>query len=69
MTDKIVKFPSKSKTQIREPLNIMNVENIGFLVKDDRDIWVKRPEDIMKIMRFIVKEKIMLIEEDTVTVD
>lgn len=67
--DKVVPFPQKPKPEIKAPLSITDVENIGFLTKTDRDLWVKRPEDIMKIMLFIVKEKIALIEEDPVLVD
>lgn len=55
MTDKIVLFPSPPKPEIKAPLSITDVENIGFLTKTDRDLWVKRPEDIIKIMMFIVK--------------
>ena len=68
MTDKVVSFPSKPKPEIKAPLSITDVENIGFLTKTDRDLWVKHPEDIKKIMLFIVKEKIPLIEEESVPV-
>ncbi len=64
MTDKIIPFPSHIGKVIKAPLNIMDVENIGFLVTSDRDLWVKRPEDVLKIMRFIIQEKISIIEED-----
>ena len=68
MTDKVVSFPAKPKPEIKPPLNIMDVENIGFLTKTDRSLWIKNPEDMMKIMRFIIQEKIKIIEEESVPV-
>lgn len=70
--DKILEFPAQipsPKPEIKKPLNILDVENIGFLVKDDRSLWIKRPEDMLKIMRFIIQEKIAIIEEESLPVD
>lgn len=56
----ILKFPSKK----REPLAAKNVELIGFVTKDDRDLFIDKPADIAKIIAFIQREKIIITEED-----
>lgn len=61
MTEKIVPFRPKEKPKSGVP--IMDVEQIGFLTIDDRDLWVDNPTDVLKIMRFIVKEKIKITED------
>ncbi len=64
MTDKIVDFPVKlpQPPDIKKGVCVMDVENIGFLTRDDRDIWIKNKKDIVKIMRFIIDQKITLME-------
>lgn len=62
MSDKVITFPSKQAPKKSKPLNIHEIEQIGFLTVDDRDLWVVDPEDLEKIMRFIIKEKIKIIE-------
>ncbi len=61
MRDKIIQFPVKPS---RLPLATSDVEVIGFLTKDDRDVYIKKREDIVKLMAFIKQNKITLYEND-----
>lgn len=60
----VIRFPSKKPSKIKKTVNVMDVETIGFLTKDDRDIFIVNKEDIKKIMRFIISEKIALVEDE-----
>ncbi len=62
MTDKIVKFPMKKGSK-KKPLNSKDIESIGFLTIDDRDLFIKDPASIMKIISFIIREKILILED------
>ena len=62
--DKVIPFPCAPKPEIKPPLSIMDVEQIGFLSITDRNLWVKNPKDIIRIMKFIIQEKIPIIEEE-----
>lgn len=61
MKDKVVEFPNKSRK--RNPLKANEIEQIGFLTKNGRDLWIQNPDDIVKIMQFIVREKIQIYED------
>lgn len=65
----IIHFPSPPAPVIKEPLNIMDVQDIGFVTRDERNLWIKREQDIIKIMRFIIQEKIAIVEEESVDVE
>jgi hypothetical protein len=59
---KVIEFPSKKK---KKSLSIKEVEQIGFLTTTDRDLWITNPSDIQKIMLFIVREKIKILEDES----
>lgn len=61
-SDKVVPFPGKN--QKKRPLNIKEVETIGLLTTDDRDLWISDKAAIARIFAFIVREKITIIEGD-----
>lgn len=54
-------FPENKKK--RKPINIKSIEQLGFLNKEDRDLWITDEKDLMKIMQFIIKEKITIYED------
>lgn len=56
----VVEFP----TNKRKPLPFQDVETIGFLTVNDRDLFISDSESIRKIMSFIVREKITILEEE-----
>lgn len=59
--DKVVKFPDgKGK---RKPLNLKDVDTIAFQTVDDRHLYVVDRDDIAKIMRYMIQEKIKILEE------
>ena len=62
--DTIIPFTGKRVPEKKKPLNITSVEQIGFLTTDDRDLWINDPADVLKIMRFIIKEKISIKESN-----
>lgn len=61
MTD-ILKFPGENKR--RSPLSVENIEIIGFVTKDDRDLYIDDPAGIAKIIALIKREKIKILEDD-----
>lgn len=69
MTDKIVTFPTDRKSQTvptpkrRAPISAGEIETIGFITTTDRDLWINNPTDIMKVMKFIIQEKIQIFED------
>lgn len=64
MDDKIVAFPVKPAKTTKKPLSINDVEQIGFLNTTDRHLWVSKKADVLKIMQFIIKENITILEEE-----
>ena len=61
----IVEFKPKSKNPKapkRKALKSNEVEIIGFLTVDNRDLWIRKKEDIEKIIAFIAKNKITIFE-------
>lgn len=53
----VAEFPP----QPRRRLSIKEIEMIGFQTHDNRDCFIVDPDDIMRIMKFIVAEKIVLV--------
>ncbi len=58
--DKIIYFPVKPK---RKPFSAKDVDTIGILTKDDRDLYIENKDDISKLISFIIREKITIYEE------
>ena len=63
MTDNVVHLFKSKEPKKRKSIDIRDVETIGFLNKQDRELWISNPEDIKKIMRFILQEKIQIFED------
>lgn len=47
----------------RKPLNIRDVDTILFQTVDDRHLYITDQEQIAKIMRMIVADKITILED------
>lgn len=62
MTSKVVPFPGKNKK--KKSLNIAEIETIGLLTTDDRDLWISDKAAIARIFAFIIREKIIIYEGD-----
>ena len=60
MSDKVVDFPAKKK----RTLKTTDIELIGFLTVDDRDLWISDQGDVARIIAFIIRSGIK-INEDT----
>lgn len=61
MTEKVVPFPlGKGK---RKPLPLKDVDTVAFQTVDDRHLYIVDREQIAKIMRFLIKEKIQILED------
>lgn len=50
--DNVTKFPGQPVAS-RKRLHAHEVEVIGFLTFDDRDLYIEDPADIERIMKFI----------------
>jgi len=57
----ILLFPNKHKK--RKPVQIKEITEIGLMTLDDRVLYIENREDLNKIMRFIIAEKINILEE------
>lgn len=61
----IVEFKPKSqnpKAPQKKPLKVDEVQIIGFMTDDDRDLWIRKSEDIAKVIAFIAKNNITIFE-------
>lgn len=55
----VIGFPGKP---IRKVLPVKEVHQISFMTMDNRRLYIDDEAFIMKIMQFIIKEKIKIIE-------
>ena len=65
---KILVFPPKSTEKPKKlgrlkGLKAEDVQLIGFLTEDNRDLWIDNPADIERIINFIIKKHIIISEE------
>ena len=58
--DKVLEFPREKQRRL---ISANDVETIGFLTADDRNLHISDPEDIVRIMAFIVQNKIKIFED------
>lgn len=57
----VLNFPSDKEK--RKPLNLKDVDTIAFQTIDDRHLYITDRDQVIKIMRFLIKEKITILED------
>jgi len=58
MNDNVTQFPNKKKDM--KVLSASDVDFIGFITDDERDLYIEDPADIERIMKFIAQAGIKI---------
>ena len=63
----VVEFKAKTKSKdpknnVGKPLTAEDIDVVGFLTKDDRNIWIKDKKDLAKLLLLITRNNITIFE-------
>ncbi len=51
----VLRFPEKEQKSKRRPILIRDIEQIKFVTKDDREIFIKDKKEIQDLMLYLIR--------------